>query len=409
MRTPAAQGLALITLLVAVHASAAEHHVSVGGQSYSDGYYYADLSFSPRQLTIQAGDTVVFDNQGGSHNVTADDGSFRCAQGCDGDGGNGNPSPAAWHASVTFDTPGTYGYHCQVHQGMGMTGSIIVQGEAPAPFNLDQQGLSGSWANAATESQGLVMTVWPDFAGAGRGLLFGGWFTFDVTAAGGQRWYTLQGDVVRDAASATMPIYLTEGGAFDTAQATTTQPVGEAVLRFDDCTHGSLAYAFSDGSGRSGTIPMTRLLGNVNCSAGGSNAGGDYLRSGAWADLGNSGQGLVMDVAPPQDVFFAAWYTFLADAPVDAGSAGQHWYTLQGTLAAAGPASLADIGIFDSSGGVFDRHATTTTEPVGSASITWHSCSAATLAYAFTAGPNSGRSGTLELTRLGPVPAGCSL
>jgi plastocyanin len=26
-----------------------------------------------------------------------------------------------------FDTPGTYGYYCEPHQGAGMQGTIIVQ------------------------------------------------------------------------------------------------------------------------------------------------------------------------------------------------------------------------------------------------------------------------------------------
>ncbi|MBA8885340.1 plastocyanin/azurin family copper-binding protein, partial [Dokdonella fugitiva] len=159
MRNIPGRGLACLLLLTALPATATEHHVSVGGQSYSNGYYYADLSFSPRQLTIRAGDTIVFDNLGGAHNVAADDGSFRCAQGCDGSGGNGNPSNAQWHASVRFDTPGTYGYHCEVHQGMGMTGTITVEGAAPPAFPMNQHGIAGSWANAATESQGVVMDV----------------------------------------------------------------------------------------------------------------------------------------------------------------------------------------------------------------------------------------------------------
>lgn len=385
----------------------AEYVVTVGGNADGGyGYEYPTNMFSPSDLTIQVGDTVVFENAGGTHNVAADDGSFRCAQGCDAGGGDGAPSGAEWRARVTFSSPGSFGYHCEVHQSMGMRGTITVQGAAPA-VDLDQFGLSGSWANAATESQGVVMTVFPDYIGAGQGILFGGWFTFQP--GGGQRWYTLQGEVSTGAASATLPIYDTLGGAFDSSQATTTSPVGEAILRLDDCSHGSLAYAFTDGSGRNGTIPIARLLADVNCSADGSNAGGgDYLRSGAWADLGNSGQGLVLDINPLQGVFFGAWYTFLHDAGIGAGAAGQHWYTLQ-AVGPTGFTTLNGIGIYESSGGVFDAHATTTTTLVGSADISWHDCSSATMTYAFTAGPNAGLAGTLDLARLGSVPDGCSL
>ena len=93
--------------------------------------------FAPQALTINAGDSVTFVNKGGFHNVVADDGSFRCARGCDGDGhgGNGNASSLSWVATVTFDTPGTFGYFCEIHgmPGQGMFGTITVQGVTPPP------------------------------------------------------------------------------------------------------------------------------------------------------------------------------------------------------------------------------------------------------------------------------------
>lgn len=409
MRNIPGRGLACLLLLTALPATATEDHVSVGGQSYSNGYYYADLSFSPRQLTIRAGDTIVFDNLGGAHNVAADDGSFRCAQGCDGSGGNGNPSNAQWHASVRFDTPGTYGYHCEVHQGMGMTGTITVEGAAPPAFTMNQHGIAGSWANAATESQGVVMDVFPDFYAAGTGLLFGGWFTFDTTAAGGLRWYTVQGQVGNDD-SATMAVYQTLGGSFDSAQATTTHPVGEVTFHFDDCDHASLDYSFTDGSGRHGTIPLTRLLGNLACTPTGSTPGnpGNYLLGGTWYDPASSGQGLVFDVNATQGVLFAAWYTYLPNAAADAGAPAQSWYTLQAAVS-PGFTHVEDVGIYESTGGLFDQHADTTTTRVGTASLVFNSCTSLTMDYTFTAGPHAGLSGTLDLARLAPVPAGCTL
>ena len=96
----------------------------------TDGY-----AFSPQFLTIEVGDSVVFLNRGGYHNVVADDGSFRCAHGCDGDGhgGSGNPSASFWTATVAFNDAGTIGYFCEPHgsPGGGMYGSIDVV--APTP------------------------------------------------------------------------------------------------------------------------------------------------------------------------------------------------------------------------------------------------------------------------------------
>jgi plastocyanin len=87
--------------------------------------------FSPANLTIQVGDTVTWRNTSGNHNVEADDGSFRCANGCDATGGNGSPASNAWTFSLTFNTPATISYHCVVHRGLGMTGTIAVVGGPP--------------------------------------------------------------------------------------------------------------------------------------------------------------------------------------------------------------------------------------------------------------------------------------
>ena len=123
---------ALLLLPLASSAWAADHRVDVGGTTGGGEYEYPLMSFTPAQLTIAVGDTVTFVNKGGVHNVYADDGSFRCARGCDADGGNGAPSGELWSSTVTFDTAGSFGYECQAHAGMGMRGTIVVEGTQPA-------------------------------------------------------------------------------------------------------------------------------------------------------------------------------------------------------------------------------------------------------------------------------------
>lgn len=100
---------ALILALLATPLGAATHNVTVG----------PDTAFHPAQLTIAAGDTVVWTNAGGFHDVHADDNSF-----------SRDPSSAAWTFSHTFPAAGTVGYHCTVHggPGLGMFGTITVQG-----------------------------------------------------------------------------------------------------------------------------------------------------------------------------------------------------------------------------------------------------------------------------------------
>ncbi len=121
--------LALALLPAAADVHAAQWFVLSGG---------AEVAFSPQFLTIQAGDTVTFLNLGGYHNAVADDGSFRCAHGCDGDGkgGSGNASDSLWFATVAFPNAGTVGYFCEPHgsPGSGMYGTIeVVAAPARAP------------------------------------------------------------------------------------------------------------------------------------------------------------------------------------------------------------------------------------------------------------------------------------
>jgi plastocyanin len=137
-------------LFAAVPAFAVDHPVTVGGA--------AGLVYTPSTLTINAGDTVTFTNAGGFHNVVSDAGAvttFRCANGCDGDGagGNGNLSSAAWTATVTFPTAGSAPFHCQQHQGAGMVGTITVMPASGSPtIGTDETSLSGTAEAGATTS-----------------------------------------------------------------------------------------------------------------------------------------------------------------------------------------------------------------------------------------------------------------
>lgn len=100
-----ASGLALGFAAPAVHA--ADVHVNIVGNS-----------FLPRNVTIQLGDTVIWTNNNqGVHNVVANGGSF-----------SSGPPDDDFTFSHTFTSGGEFDYHCQVHQFMGMTGSVIVQG-----------------------------------------------------------------------------------------------------------------------------------------------------------------------------------------------------------------------------------------------------------------------------------------
>lgn len=104
--------LALAALLLAASPlAAADHNVSVGA---------GGNTFSPKFLTINVGDRVIWTRMGGIHNVQADDDSFS----------NGVPSLSWTTFEHTFNSAGVVGYHCDAHgaPGSGMFGSITVQG-----------------------------------------------------------------------------------------------------------------------------------------------------------------------------------------------------------------------------------------------------------------------------------------
>jgi len=285
--------------------------------------------------------------------------------------------------------------------------AYIALGSAP---NRDQHGFTGSWYEAATSGQGIELEVYPSTT-IMNGSWFVSWFTYD-TAAGGadhQRWYTALGSLLFGQPIVPLTIYQNTDGNFDAPPTTNSQPVGTATLYFDTCTSGSFSYSFSDGTGRMGTIPLTRLTQNVTCATTTlkypTNA--DFALSGNWYEAATSGQGFTVEVNPNSSYLFAAWYTYEPNG-VAAGAAGQRWYTAQASFT-AGERSIP-VTIYQTTGGIFD----TPTPPgeqqvaVGTGTLAFQSCTVATFSYNFTGGSSSGLSGTIPLMRVGPVPPGCT-
>lgn len=99
----------VLFLLPLAPASAATVNVSI-----------VNFSYNPNPVTITAGDTIVWTQNGSApHTVTADDNSF-----------NSGTLTTGQTFSRTFDTPGTFRYYCTIHggpNGTGMSSSIVVQ------------------------------------------------------------------------------------------------------------------------------------------------------------------------------------------------------------------------------------------------------------------------------------------
>ena len=286
----------------------------------------------------------------------------------------------------------------------------FATGVSGTALELNQHGLTGSWYEPATSGQGLEVEVYPDLSAPGTGLAFVSWFTYDTTVGGAerQRWYTLSGPVVSGRSNASLTIYQNTGGNFNAPPITTSNAVGTATLSFDSCISGQLAYNFTDGSGRSGTIPLTRLTQNVTCSTTSARpTNADFSHSGNWYDAATSGQGFTVEDNPASGALFFAWYTYAPNG-AGAGAAGQRWYTGLATVAPG--ARSIPLQIRQTTGGSFDAPTVPApdTAVVGNGTLTFQSCSSATFSYAFNGGSSSGMSGTIALTRVGPAPQGCA-
>ncbi len=275
-------------------------------------------------------------------------------------------------------------------------------------IELNQQGLTGSWYEPATSGQGFEVEVFPNFIGPDVGLAQVSWFTFDTTAGGAdhQRWYTLSGNVHSGQPTAQLTIYRNVGGNFNAPPMTNGAAVGTATLRFGSCTAGELTYSFTDGSGRSGSIPLTRLTQNATCSTTSARpTNADAALSGNWYDAATSGQGFTVDVSPGSSTLFIAWYTY-APAGAGAGAEGQRWYTASGGFS-PGMRSIP-FTLYETTGGTFDSTVGTAhSVPIGTGRLVFQSCTAARLDFTFTGGSSSGASGSIVLSRIGPVPQGC--
>jgi DNA-binding beta-propeller fold protein YncE len=135
-------------------------------------------------------------------------------------------------------------------------------------------GLNDAWYDPVTSGQGFLISVFPDIE-----QLFLAWFTFDVERPPedvmailgdpGHRWLTAQGPYEGDTASLT--IYVTEGGVFDSSEPTATTDLdgdGTMTVEFADCASGLVTYEI-ESLGISGEIPIQRIVSDneVLCEA----------------------------------------------------------------------------------------------------------------------------------------------
>jgi plastocyanin len=216
---------------------------------------FAVICFVPSPVTINVGDIVTFyiygdaGDLGAPHNVVADDGSFRCARGCDGEGGDGTPAPypTQWKFTRTFNTPGVVSYH---DEGSTATGIIIVQGGSPFAIG---PGMTGAWYDPAQSGHGLFIEVLSD------NRFYASWFAFNPTGSA-QSWFTGVGTYSGNTASITT-VDMPTGGRwipnFDPGQVVH-NAWGTLTFTFTDCNHGKVSFNSVAGYG-AGSMNLTRL------------------------------------------------------------------------------------------------------------------------------------------------------
>ena len=243
------QMISALLLGASLPATAAFHDMGFG-DSCTGGAF---LCFYPEQLTIDQGDTVTFFEYAENtlwqarHNVVADDGSFRCARGCDGEGGDGTPvvRGLGFGFARTFSTPGRIGIHDEVS---GARAEIIV-----LPRVFLGSGFSGAWYDPAQSGHGLFLEVLP-----GNQLL-AAWLTFD--ADGRQAWFV--GTGTYSGYTAMLRSVDRPGGGrwipnFD-ASRITHNAWGTLVFTFTDCNNGRVDFFSSDPGFGSGGMTLQRL------------------------------------------------------------------------------------------------------------------------------------------------------
>jgi hypothetical protein len=266
-------------------------------------------------------------------------------------------------------------------------------------------GLSGAWFEPRTSGQGFYINVYPAI-----GQIWLGWFTYDTvdTSAQGRRWYTLQNATPFNGATTSLALTILQatGGQFNAPPSLgAPTPVGSATLSFTSCSAATLDYQFNDG--RNGTIPLTRL--DVPyCHL---NPSGDVNFTGLWHNPATSGQGMVFRVMPDSQKLVGAWFTF--DSNAVPGPAGQDWFTVDNGDPGFGqpPGSPyntvtnnASFGILQNTGGIFNAPPTVPATLVGQGSVTFTSCTTATMSYSLS----DGRNGTIPLERVGPAVGSCN-
>jgi plastocyanin len=159
-----------------------------------------DFRFEPANITIQAGDTVRWENApgGAGHNVIAEDLSF-----------SSGAISSSFTFEHTFTEAGETLYYCAPHRvSNNMEGTVTVEGSVEPAFEIDA-GLSGNWWNGPDRSgEGAQIEV----SDAGGGELVFVVTVYSYGPEGGQIF--LIGVGTPDGDSVEVDVFITDGGVW---------------------------------------------------------------------------------------------------------------------------------------------------------------------------------------------------
>jgi plastocyanin len=151
----AAQAGLSLAILALVAFTLMSKSASAAGVSVEAGdYYFCSPAFhyAVCETDITAGDTVTWNVVAGRHTVTECTGSFTT---CPPTGGFDSGFLVILQTfSHTFDTPGTYTYHCEFHKNE-MRGTIVVSAATPAP-TLEQATATEAPATEAVTTEAVT-------------------------------------------------------------------------------------------------------------------------------------------------------------------------------------------------------------------------------------------------------------
>lgn len=116
-----------------------------------------DYVFTPKDLTINAGDTVIWVDTG-YHNVDGKQSTFP-----NNPESFGNNEGSGWIYKYIFNTPGVYNYQCDVHVALGMTGTVTVNPKTTASSDTLTVNFTGMtphvgetfWLNVVDQSNNM--------------------------------------------------------------------------------------------------------------------------------------------------------------------------------------------------------------------------------------------------------------